>query len=183
MGAIRPGGGGGGGGGGGPVTIADISDAGAAGADVLAAATEADARTALGAAAAAGAVSLGTAYDAGLSTSAYLDVAGTPSAAPEWGPGQSLVMLLLPVATPSGLEILAMHSDTASTAARHPIGSSPSGTAATSATSGASRRARTVRQPAACRLSAMSGPRAPQEHSAAHRFRPSTKRQKPSAEA
>ena len=55
MGAIRPGGGGGGGG---PVTIADISDAGAAGADVLAAATEADARTALGAAAAAGAVSL-----------------------------------------------------------------------------------------------------------------------------
>ena len=115
MGAIRPGGGGGGGG---PVTIADISDAGAAGADVLAAATEADARTALGAAAAAGAVSLGTAYDAGLSTSAYLDVAGTPSAAPEWGPGQSLVMLLLPVATPSGVEILAMHSDTATTAGR-----------------------------------------------------------------
>ena len=58
MGAIRPGGGGGGGG---PVTIADISDAGAAGADVLAAATEADARTALGAAAAAGAVSLDSA--------------------------------------------------------------------------------------------------------------------------
>jgi hypothetical protein len=65
------------------------------------------------------AFSLGTAFDAGTSTSAYLDVTGTPSAAPTLAPGQSLVVLIYPVATPSASEVIACHADGAGTRGWH----------------------------------------------------------------
>lgn len=68
---------------------------------------------------AAPALSLGTAFDAGTSTSAYLDVTGTPSAAPTLAPGQSLVMLIYPIATPSASEVLACHANAAGTRGWH----------------------------------------------------------------
>lgn len=55
------------------------------------------------------AVALGTAYDAGTSASAYLEVVGTPAAAPTLAAGQSLVILFRPVSTPGSGQILAHH--------------------------------------------------------------------------
>jgi hypothetical protein len=89
-------------------TSADVSG-------FLAAANAAAARSAIGAGQGPPHLSLGTAYNAGTSASAYLDVAGTPSAAPLFGPGETLVYLFFPVALPAGGVIMACHQDAGST--------------------------------------------------------------------
>lgn len=57
------------------------------------------------------AIALGTAYNAGTSTAAYLDVPGTPTAAPTLAAGTSLAVLFRPVSTPGGAQIIAHHDD------------------------------------------------------------------------
>lgn len=57
------------------------------------------------------ATTLGTAIGAGTSAAAYVDVSGTPPAAPTLAPGQSMVALIYPIAAPSGVVILAQHAD------------------------------------------------------------------------
>ena len=89
-------------------TSADVSG-------FLAAADAAAARAAIGAGQGPPHLSLGTAFNAGTSASAYLDVAGTPSAAPLFGPGETLVYLFFPVALPAGGVIMACHQDAGST--------------------------------------------------------------------
>ena len=61
-------------------------------------------------------VALGAAYNAGSSATAYLDVAGTPPAAPLGGPGETLVYLFLPVGMPSDARIMVQHMDSGSVA-------------------------------------------------------------------
>ena len=89
-------------------TSADVSS-------FLAAANAAAARTAIGAGQGPPHLSLGTSFNSGTSASAYLDVTGTPSAAPLFGPGESLVYLFFPVALPAGGVIMACHQDAGST--------------------------------------------------------------------
>ena len=90
-------------------TSADVSG-------FLAAADAAAARAAIGAGQGPPHLSLGTSFSAGTSASAYLDVTGTPSAAPLFGPGETLVYLFFPVAFPIEGVILASHADAGSTA-------------------------------------------------------------------
>lgn len=54
---------------------------------------------------------LGASDTVGGSTSAYLDVSGTPTAAPTLANGQSLVILFHAIAVPTGAEVLAAHMD------------------------------------------------------------------------
>jgi hypothetical protein len=89
-------------------TSADVSG-------FLAAADADAARAAIGAGQGPPHLSLGTAFNSGTSASAYLDVTGTPSAAPLFGPGESLVYLFFPVALPAGGVIMACHQDAGST--------------------------------------------------------------------
>ena len=89
-------------------TSADVSG-------FLAAADADAARAAIGAGQGPPHLSLGTAFNAGTSASAYLDVTGTPSAAPLFGPGETLVYLFFPVALPAGGVIMACHQDAGST--------------------------------------------------------------------
>ena len=89
-------------------TSADVSG-------FLAAADAAAARSAIGAGQGPPHLSLGTSFSAGTSASAYLDVTGTPSAAPLFGPGETLVYLFFPVALPAGGVIMACHQDAGST--------------------------------------------------------------------
>ena len=96
------------GGGGVATTSTDVSG-------FLAAADATAARAAIGAGQGPPHLSLGTAFNSGTSGSAYLDVTGTPSAAPLFGPGESLVYLFFPVALPSGGVIMACHQDAGST--------------------------------------------------------------------
>ena len=63
---------------------------------------------------AAPAASLGTAFDNGFLFNQYLDVAGIPSAAPLFGPGESLVYLFKAVKVPLGTEIMVCHTDSGS---------------------------------------------------------------------
>lgn len=88
----------------------------ATGAALVQAADAAAARAAIGAGQGLPRLSLGSAYDAGSSPTAYLDVAGTPSAAPLGGPGETLVYLFLPTGMPSDARIMAQHMDAASNA-------------------------------------------------------------------
>ena len=81
----------------------------------LSASDAAAARAAIGAGQGPPHLSLGTAFNAGTSASAYLDVTGTPSAAPLFGPGESLVVLFFPVALPAEGLIIASHADIGST--------------------------------------------------------------------
>jgi len=78
------------------------------------AATAAAARAAIGAGQGLPNLSLGSAYNAGSSATAYLDVAGTPSAAPLGGPGETLVYLFLPTGMPTDARIMAQHMDSGS---------------------------------------------------------------------
>ena len=64
-------------------------------------------------------VSLGATYNTGFTSGQYLDVPGTPAAAPEFGTGQSLVVLIYPTGTPSGAEVIAAHADTTSVRGWH----------------------------------------------------------------
>jgi hypothetical protein len=88
-------------------TSADVSD-------FLASANADAARAAIGAGQGLPHLSLGAAYNAGSSATAYLDVAGTPSAAPLGGPGETLVYLFFPVGLPSDARIMAQHMDSGS---------------------------------------------------------------------
>jgi hypothetical protein len=90
------------------MTSADVSA-------LLASADAAAARSALGLASIPP-VALGAAYNAGSSATAYLDVAGTPPAAPLGGPGETLVYLFLPVGMPSDARIMVQHMDSGSVA-------------------------------------------------------------------
>ena len=58
--------------------------------------------------------SIGTAFDSGFQINQYLDVAGIPSAAPLFGPGESLVYLFKAVKVPTGTEIMVCHQDSGS---------------------------------------------------------------------
>ena len=92
------------------VTSADVSA-------LLAAATAAAARTALGLASVPTApVALGTAYNAGTADAIYVDA--VPSPADAWGPGRSLVYLFRSLGTLGSANILIMHADTSSSVAR-----------------------------------------------------------------
>ncbi len=88
------------------MTSADVSA-------LLASADAAAARSALGLASIPP-VALGAAYNAGSSATAYLDVAGTPSAAPLGGPGETLVYLFRPTGMPSDARIMVQHMDSGS---------------------------------------------------------------------
>lgn len=108
--------------GGDPAGSAIISDGGGATtvtsapvSALLAASTTAGMLSALGLPAAPP-ISLGAAYNAGSSATAYLDVAGTPPAAPLGGPGETLVYLFLPVGMPSDARIMVQHMDSGSVA-------------------------------------------------------------------
>lgn len=57
----------------------------------------------------------GTGQAVAFASGSYLDVAGTPTAAPEFGPGQSLVVLIYPLSTPAGSEHLMAHINIATT--------------------------------------------------------------------
>lgn len=87
----------------------------ATGIALVQAADAAAARAAIGAGQGPPHLSLGTAFNAGTSASAYLDVTGTPSAAPLFGPGETLVYLFFPVAFPVEGVIMASHADAGST--------------------------------------------------------------------
>jgi hypothetical protein len=88
----------------------------ATGVALVQAADAAAARAAIGAGQGLPHLSLGAAYNAGSSATAYLDVAGTPSAAPLGGPGETLVYLFFPVGLPSDARIMAQHMDSGSVA-------------------------------------------------------------------
>jgi hypothetical protein len=61
-------------------------------------------------------ISLGAAYNEGSSATAYLDVAGTPPAAPLGGPGETLVYLFFPVGLGTDARIMVQHMDSGSVA-------------------------------------------------------------------
>jgi hypothetical protein len=85
----------------------------ATGVALVQAADAAAARSALGLASAPP-ISLGAAYNEGSSATAYLDVAGTPPAAPLGGPGETLVYLFFPVGLGTDARIMVQHMDSGS---------------------------------------------------------------------